>query len=61
MIEKIKNFLKDVQTESKKVTYPSKKELIGSTWVVISMVILVSIFLGIVDMALSKAVKFFIN
>lgn len=57
MIQKIKEFLSEVKIEIKKVIYPNREELVGSIWVVIIAVILVSIFLGIVDIGLSKIVK----
>jgi len=56
MIKKIKDFLREVKIEIKKVAFPSKDELIGSTWVVIIVVLIVSLFLGIVDLGLSKIV-----
>ncbi|TAN46017.1 MAG: preprotein translocase subunit SecE [Nitrospirae bacterium] len=61
MIEKTKNFFNEVKTEAKKVIYPSKDELIGSTWVVITTVIIASLFLGFVDMALGKIVKMLVR
>ncbi len=57
MFDRAKEFFREVKVEIKKVVYPSKEELIGSTWVVIITVIVVSIFLGIVDLGLSKIVK----
>lgn len=57
MFEKIKEFLREVKVEIKKVVYPTREELIGSTWVVIITVIVVSLFLGIVDLGLSKVVS----
>ena len=57
MIEKVKEFFRDVKVEIRKVVYPTREELIGSTWVVIVAVIVVSFFLGLVDMGLSKIVK----
>lgn len=57
MFERIKEFLREVKIEIKKVVYPTREELIGSTWVVIITVIVVSIFLGIVDLGLSKLVS----
>lgn len=57
MFERIKEFLREVKVEIKKVVYPTKEELIGSTWVVIITVIVVSVFLGIVDLGLSKIVS----
>jgi preprotein translocase subunit SecE len=56
MIKKIKDFLREVKLEIKKVVFPTKDELIGSTWVVIIVVLIVSVFLGIVDLGLSKIV-----
>jgi preprotein translocase subunit SecE len=56
MINKVKQFLGEVKIEIKKVVFPSKDELIGSTWVVIITVLVISIFLGIVDLGLSRLV-----
>lgn len=56
MFTKIKEFLKEVKIEIKKVVFPTKEELVGSTWVVIITVLAISIFLGIVDLGLSKLV-----
>jgi preprotein translocase subunit SecE len=60
MIEKVKNFFREVKVEAGKVNYPSKEELIGSTWVVIATVFAVSIFLGMIDMGLGKLVNYII-
>ncbi len=56
MIEKIKQFFREVKVEMKKVVYPSREELIGSTWVVIITVMVISLFLGVVDLGLTKLV-----
>ncbi|HXX54191.1 MAG TPA: preprotein translocase subunit SecE [Thermodesulfovibrionales bacterium] len=57
MVEKIKEFFREVKVEIKKVVYPSREELMGSTWVVIITAVVISVFLGIVDLGLSKVVK----
>lgn len=57
MMNKIKEFFREVKIEIKKVVYPSRDELIGSTWVVIVTSIAISLFLGIVDLGLSRLVK----
>ena len=54
MLKRINEFFQDVKLELKKVVFPSKKEVIGSTWVVIVSVLIASVFLGIVDMSLGK-------
>lgn len=61
MLGRIKNFFNEVKVESKKVNYPTKDELIGSTWVVITTILIVSFFLGIVDLSLSKLIKLFLS
>ena len=43
--------------ELKKVTWPTPKQTLASTSVVIIVVIIVSTFLGIVDFGLTKIVK----
>ncbi len=57
MFEKIKQFLREVKTEVKKVVFPTKEELVGSTWVVIITVFVVSFYLGIIDLGLSRVVR----
>jgi preprotein translocase subunit SecE len=56
MLNKVKEFFREVKVEVKKVVFPSKDELIGSIWVVIITVIVISLFLGIVDLSLAKLV-----
>ena len=56
MIEKIKQFFREVKVETNKVVYPGREELIGSTWIVIITVLVVSVFLGVVDLGLTKLV-----
>ena len=50
-------FLREVRIELKKVTWPSRKQAIGSTLVVIILVMIFSVFLGIVDVGLSGLVR----
>lgn len=50
-------FLREVKIELKKVTWPSRKQTIGSTVVVIVVIILISIFLGSVDIGLSSLIR----
>ena len=57
MFGKIKQFFREVKVEIGKVVFPPRDELIGSTWVVIISVFLISVYLGVVDLGLSKLVK----
>ncbi|MGD9209312.1 MAG: preprotein translocase subunit SecE [Desulfobacteraceae bacterium] len=56
-IDKSLQFLREVKIELKKVTWPSKKQTMGSTAVVIVLVMIISLFLGLVDGGLSSLVK----
>ena len=52
-----RQFLSDAKVELKKVTWPTKKELLSTTAVVIVLVILIAFYLGIVDLGLVKIIK----
>jgi preprotein translocase subunit SecE len=54
-------FLKEAWIELKKVTWPNRKETMGATAVVLALVMIVSFYLGLVDMALSRMMKVFIG
>ena len=56
-LEKGLQFLREARAELKKVTWPSKKQTIGSTVVVIVLVMIISLFLGVVDMTLSSLIN----
>ncbi len=52
--ERMIQFLREVRVEMKKVTWPQRNEIIGSTAVVILASFVVSFFLGFVDLILQK-------
>ena len=55
--QKSVEFLKEVKVELKKVTWPTRKQTTGTTIVVIIFVFVVSAFLGVFDLGLSKLVQ----
>ena len=55
--EAAKQFLREVKTELKKVTWPSRKDTLAGTLVVLVAVFIIAIFLGIVDSGLSNLIK----
>ena len=57
-MQKIIQFIKEAKIELKKVTWPTPKQTLASTAVVIIIVFIVAIYLGIVDFVLAKLVKF---
>ena len=56
MIRKIRKFFEEVRFEMKKVSWPTWEELRGSTYVVLSLSALLSIFLFIVDLILNQLI-----
>jgi len=57
MKEKIVNFVNDVIKEMKKVTWPTKDELIESTNVVIVASLLFALFTYLIDIGLVQLLK----
>jgi preprotein translocase subunit SecE len=53
--ERIRSFYGDVRNEMRKVTYPSRKEVQGTTVVVIVTVFLFGIFFWVVDTVLGRS------
>ena len=54
---RFQEFLGDVRTELKKTSWPSKKEVYGTTLVVILTVFFFGFFLFLVDLALQHGVQ----
>ena len=57
----IRSFFTDVKSEFKRVSWPTREATLQSTGVVVFVTIVVAIFLGLVDLGLSEAVKFLIR
>lgn len=58
--EKMTTYFKGVRSELKKVIWPSKKELINYTGVVILLSAIVAIIVYILDLGLNKLLSFII-
>ncbi len=61
MFEKAKKFFKEVRIEMGKVTWPKREQLWGSTGVVIVISLLLAVFIGMVDLLLSRVVGFLLR
>lgn len=57
MFSKIKMFLSQVRVELKKVVWPSRNEVYGTTIVVIITVFIFSLFLYIMDIIFAKGIR----
>jgi preprotein translocase subunit SecE len=56
-MQKITTFLESVKIELGKVTWPTRKETIATTGVVVMIVFLISLYLGACDVVLSKLMR----
>ena len=56
-LRKVREFFHDVLVEFRRVSWPTRKEVMGSTSVVIVMVIVLAVFLAVVDHALTWIVR----
>jgi preprotein translocase subunit SecE len=57
VFQKSIQFLREVKIELKKVTWPSRKQTMGSTIVVLVLWMIISMFLGMVDFSLSSLMR----
>ena len=53
-VKRIPQFFREVQQELKKVSWSSRKELLGATWVVIFATFALALYIGSIDFGLSK-------
>jgi preprotein translocase subunit SecE len=56
-LRRAQEFVREVLAEFRKVSWPSRQELINSTVVVITVTVVVSLFLGAVDIVLARVVE----
>ena len=61
MIAKTRAFFDEVKLELEKVTWPTRKETIATTWVVVFIVILISFYLGACDLVLARLLRFLLG
>ena len=54
MFTKIKKFITEAIVELKKVTWTSRRDLIDATWIVLVSSIVLGIYIGLIDLGLSR-------
>ncbi len=57
MYEKIKTFLSETRAEMRKVTWPTRDELIESTKIVIIATFVITLFIGFIDQILTLIIR----
>ncbi len=61
LFDRAVQFLAQAKTELKKVTWPTRKQTLASTGVVMVIVAISSLYLGVIDLILAKLVKFILG
>ena len=56
-LKRAREFFIEVLAEFRKVTWPSRQELINSTVVVVAVTVVIAFFLGGVDIVLARGVE----
>jgi len=56
-VESGRQYLSDVRTEFRKVTWPSQREYVGGTIGVVVIVAILTLVLGLIDMGLSRIME----
>ena len=57
MLKRMKQFISEVVAEMKKVSWPDREELIGSTVVVFAVVAILSLYIGVLDVVINKVLE----
>jgi preprotein translocase subunit SecE len=57
VFDKVETYFKEVYLETKRVTFPSRKETMKGTYVVVITVVVAALFLGLVDIGLARIVQ----
>ena len=56
-MNKATKFLKEVQTELKKVTWPTREQAVRLTGIVVGVSLVVGLYVGVLDYALTKLIS----
>lgn len=55
------NFMRECRVEIGKISWPARRELVGSVWVVAGLILLLSAFVFLCDSVFSKLMQFLMN
>jgi len=61
VLAKTNNFLQEVKVELGKVTWPTRKETVATSWIVVVIIVLISFYLGACDIVLTKLMRFILG
>ena len=58
MLTKLTTFLQEARIELKKVTWPTRNEVIKLSFVVISISLIIAFYIGLLDIVFAKLLEF---
>ncbi len=58
---KIKQFISEVKIELSKVSWPTRKEVMASTIVILVLTGFLTVYIGVIDLGLSKILSMFLK
>lgn len=61
VIQRVRNYVDELRQEMRRVTWPNRKQVQGTTVVVIVCVFLFALFFAVVDMALGRSINYLIS
>ena len=61
MIRRVSSFIREVRTEMGKVSWSSRPELIGSTWVVMVSSALLALVVGVFDFLCTTLIRWMVR
>jgi preprotein translocase subunit SecE len=61
VLAKSNKFLQEVKVELGKVTWPTRKETVATTWIVVVIIMLISLYLGACDIVLTRLMHFILG
>jgi preprotein translocase subunit SecE len=57
VMRRVPVFFAEVKAELAKVSWPSKKDLLGATWIMVVVTAILTAYIGFLDFVLSKGVE----
>ena len=60
-ISRVQQFMLEVRGEMSKVSWPTRQQLLDSTWLVLGMTALLALFLGVWDLFASQLIRWILR
>jgi preprotein translocase subunit SecE len=61
MFDKLKRFLRETRVELSKVTWPTRREVVSSTLIIIVMSAFLAVIIGVFDFGVSKLIDWILS